>query len=373
MNLFSKMTEPTVKGSYSSEDVIFVLKDIGQEVKEQTTKEREEAIQSGTHYSEMLPVEYVPSDDYMKLYTNSLAEDAAKVARLVGITSEIALKLKGKQVTLVSLARAGTPVGVLMYRYLKMRYGIQAPHYSISIIRGKGIDENALHYILKKNKDSSLLFIDGWTGKGAISRVLKEAIDKFNLQNNTQISSDLAVLADPGYCAEITATYEDFLIPSACLNSTVSGLVSRTFHRQDIIADTDFHGARFYSSLIDEDRSLEYIESIVQHYETLYPEIDAALASRESLVEENPTWEGLHSVERISELYGIKDINLIKPGIGETTRVLLRRVPWKILVHPEKYHLLAHVLQLAKEKNIPIEEYAQMSYSCCGLIKQLKK
>lgn len=26
------------------------------------------------------------------------------------------------------------------------------------------------------------------------------------------------------------------------------------------------------------------------------------------------------------------DINLIKPEIGETTRVLLRRVPWKVLI-----------------------------------------
>jgi hypothetical protein len=365
--------EPNIRGSYLADDVVFVLKDIGTLVREQSTLDREQAIQNGTHYSEMLPIEYVPSDDYMQLYENSLKQSALKMARLVGITAEIALKMKGNDLTILSLARAGTPIGVLIYRYLKVRYHLKVKHYSISIIRGKGIDENALHYILKQNKDTSLLFVDGWTGKGAISNVLKEAVKAFNIKHGTQIGDELAVLADPGYCAEITATYEDFLIPSACLNSTVSGLVSRTFHRNDIIGKHDFHGARFYQDLLEEDRSLEYIETICKHFPQSYKEIDNELQKKQKLIENNPAWEGLKSTKRISKLYNIKDINLIKPGIGETTRVLLRRVPWKILVHPEKYHLLHHVLQLAKEKNVEVEEFNNMSYSCCGLIKQMKK
>lgn len=32
-------------------------------------------------------------------------------------------------------------------------------------------------------------------------------------------------------------------------------------------------------------------------------------------------------------MYKISDVNLIKPGVGETTKVLLRRVPWMILVN----------------------------------------
>lgn len=366
------INEPNISGSYLADDVVFVLKDIGDLVIEQTTSEREQAIQKGTHYSEMLPIEYVPSEDYMQLYEHSLQESAFKMSKLVGLTSELALKIKGNDLTIVSLARAGTPIGVLMYRYLKARYNIRVKHYSISIIRGKGIDENALHYILKNNTDTSLLFVDGWTGKGAITNVLKEAVGHFNNKNGTQIGDELAVLADPGYCAEITATYEDFLIPSACLNSTVSGLVSRTLHRADIISDQDFHGARFYKDLLKVDRSLQYIETICKHFSAAFAEIDKALGEKDAWIVKNPSWEGLKSVERISKLYHIEDINLIKPGIGETTRVLLRRVPWKILVHPDKYHLLDHVLQLAKEKNIEIEAYSEMSYSCCGLIKQLK-
>ena len=369
--MIKDLYEPTIKGSYLDEDVTFVLKDIGDRVREQSTDEREQAIQKGTHYSEMLPIEYVPSDTYIQLYLQALDKDAAKVALLLGIAAEKALKTKGKGLTLVSLARAGTPIGVLMHRYFKQRYKLNVPHYSVSIIRGKGIDENALHYILQKHRDTSLLFVDGWTGKGAISKVLKAAVGDYNKSRQTRIGTELAVLADPGCCAELSATFEDFLIPSACLNSTISGLVSRTFHRDDIIQPHDFHGARFYNQLKDEDRSLEYINTVCQHFESNYPAIDEHMQGLTSYLTEKPTWEGLHSVERISALFGIKDINLIKPGIGETIRVLLRRVPRKILIHPDKIHLLGHVLQLAEEKKIEVQEFPNMSYSCCGLIKQI--
>jgi len=362
----------TIQSSYPDEVVTFLLKDIGSIVKEQNTSEREKAIQSGVHYSEMLPIEYEPSNDYIQLYENALEKDSRKVALLVGVLAEKLFRLKGDKLVIVSLARAGTPVGVLLYRYLKFRYNISIPHYSISIIRGKGIDKNALEFILHNNNDEDLVFVDGWTGKGAISKVLKEAVQDFNNEHNTNIISDLAVLADPGYCAEISSTFEDFLIPSACLNSTISGLVSRTFHRNDIITENDFHGARFYSNLVKEDRSLEYIEIIASHFPDIIKEGDMEILLGNEIVNQNITWEGMKSVERISTLYSINDINLIKPGIGETTRVLLRRVPWKILVHPKKYHLLGHVLQLAKEKNVETVEFSDMSYSCCGLIKQME-
>ena len=55
---------------------------------------------------------------------------------------------------------------------------------------------------------------------------------------------------------------EDILIPSSCLNSTVSGLISRTFLRDDIIGRDDFHGAVYYGELTDSDLSYDFIETI---------------------------------------------------------------------------------------------------------------
>ena len=53
----------------------------------QPTKERERLIQSGRHYCEMLPVEYVPTDQYMQVYQEALqlyAEPTARAAAVLG-------------------------------------------------------------------------------------------------------------------------------------------------------------------------------------------------------------------------------------------------------------------------------------------------
>ena len=49
--------------TYSKEDVIFLLKDISNMIVEEDNLTRERKIQSGTHYSEMIPVEYQVSDE----------------------------------------------------------------------------------------------------------------------------------------------------------------------------------------------------------------------------------------------------------------------------------------------------------------------
>lgn len=79
----------------------------------------------------------------------------------------------------------------------------------------------------------------------------------------------------------------------------------------------------------------------------------------------------MQSVERIQEQFDIANTHHIKPGVGETTRVLLRRVPWKILVNPTYDMDLQHIYMLAEERGVPVEVYKDMSYSCCGLIKEL--
>ena len=81
--------------SYSKDDVIFLLKDISNCIIEQSNLEREKAIQSGKHYSEMLPIEYQVSDVYLNLYKSQLKELKEKCSnvRVVGsFEKEIVLK-----------------------------------------------------------------------------------------------------------------------------------------------------------------------------------------------------------------------------------------------------------------------------------------
>lgn len=370
--LKQRLAPPVPLGSYPASDVTFLLKDLSEISLERATEEREKAIQSGVHYSEMLPVEYQPTRSYIDLFHETLQEASRKVALAVAVVSEQIVAQRGLDTVLVSLARAGTPVGVLIKRYIAYRYEVSLPHYSISIIRGKGIDENAVIYMLQKHGiDTDLQFIDGWTGKGAIRQVLIEACNSFQSKYGVVLNDDLAVLSDPGHCSATYGTREDYLIPSACLNSTVSGLMSRTVLRDDLIGPNEFHGAKFYREWLPDDVSNEFIEAICPHFPYVTEE---ALAVAAELHHSPPeiTWQGLRDIRSIQETFGISDINLVKPGVGETTRVLLRRVPWKILVNSLDNPHLKHIMLLAKDRGVPVEVYPGLTYSCCGIIKPLK-
>lgn len=347
-----------MRSSYKESDVIFLLKDITGMVKPQPTEERERLIQSGKHYCEMLPIEYVPSEKYMEIYRDALERYSLQTAQAVGRLSDKIIEKRGEDVVLVSLARAGTPAGILVKRYIKQKYRLNIPHYSISIIRGKGIDKNAMKYLLQRYKPGQLLFVDGWIGKGAISDELKK-----DLKEYPGVVPDIAVIADPANITEICGTHEDILIASSCLNSTVSGLISRTFLRSDIIGSNDFHGAVYYEELEDSDLSYEFIKTIESKFNF------NNIIVKDKII----SGYGIDEVKIIAEKFHINDINLIKPGIGETTRVLLRRVPWKVLAGGQYINSneLTHILKLAKEKDVPVEIYPMEHYKCCGIIKKM--
>ena len=62
-------------------------------------------------------------------------------------------------------------------------------------------------------------------------------------------------------------------------------------------------------------------------------------------------------LSRIQAEFGIESTNYIKPGVGETTRVLLRRVPWKILMRDPSSPFVKHILMLAEEKGVEVVAY----------------
>ena len=352
-----------MRSSYRDEDVTLLLKDITGLVEPQPTEERERLIQSGKHYSEMLPIGYVPTQKYMGIYAEALEKYAGPTALAVGKLSDRIMRTKGQDVVIVSLARAGIPIGILVKHYIRQKYQLEVPHYAISIIKGRGIDDNAMKYLLDRYRPQQLLFLDGWIGKGAILNELRKDIEAYE-----GVSPDIAVIADPANVTKLCGTHDDILIPSSCLNCTVSGLVSRTFLRDDIIGADDFHGAVYYGELADSDLSYEFIDAIERHFET------GCISEEDCTDQDLPdSGHGIDEVRRIAAEFGVDDINLVKPGIGETTRVLLRRVPWKVLID-EKYRddpELGHIVRLAGEKNVPIEYHTLRHYKCCGIIRKL--
>lgn len=249
-----------------------------------------------------------------------------------------------------------------MRRWALHAHGLDLPHYAVSIVRGRGIDANALRWLAAHHNPADAVFVDGWTGKGAITRELADAVAEFEGFN-----PDIAVLADPGGCVSTYGTRDDFLIPSACLNSTVSGLISRTVLNADLIGPDDFHGAKFYRELLDADVSGLFLDTVSAEFGAVADGVAEDVKSLRSQ-DRSPTWAGWRAVERISAEYGIHDVNLVKPGVGETTRVLLRRVPWKILAQRGAGADLDHVRLLAAQRGVPVEEADGLPYSCVGLI-----
>ncbi|MDB1087761.1 phosphoribosyltransferase [Streptomyces sp. ACA25] len=352
--------------SYAPDEVGWLLQDLSHVTLEAPTEEREEAIQrGGAHYAESLPVEYQPSAEYQRLFHSALDASAPRIARAVATVTDMVLadrhpagRPRGRSgPVLVSLARAGTPVGVLMRRWAQHAHGLDLPHYAVSIVRGRGIDTAALRWLATHHDPADTVFVDGWTGKGAIARELTEA-----LRPEPGFDPSLVVLADPGACVTTYGTREDFLIPSACLNSTVSGLVSRTVLRADLVRDGQFHGAKYYRELAGADVSGHFLDAVTAHFPTTTPDPPPPPGERTA------TWAGRQAVERISEEYGIGDLNLVKPGVGETTRVLLRRVPWRVLARRGTGADLDHIRLLAAQRGVPVEETDELPYSCVGLI-----
>jgi hypothetical protein len=354
-------------GSYAAHEVGWLLTDLSDVELEAPTEEREEAVQTGgAHYAESLPIEYQPSAEYQQLFAQALDESADRLAHAVGVVTELVLDRRGPHVALASLARAGTPVGVLMRRWARFAHGLDVPHYAVSIVRGRGIDRVALRHLATQHAPSAVMFVDGWTGKGAIARELAAALD------GTPFGADLAVLADTGSCVDLYGTRADFLIPSACLNSTVSGLVSRTVLNERILAPGQFHGAKFYKDLAPSDVSGQFLDAVSARFGAVADTV-ARDWPRLRDTDRTPTWAGWAEVERISAEYGVGSVNLVKPGVGETTRVLLRRVPWRVLVRPGAEAELRHVLLLAEQRGVPVEQVAGLGYSCVGLIHPLHR
>lgn len=357
-------------GSYSAADVEFLLTPI--EMEDTPVAVKEALIQSGRrHYSEMLTHESLPSEAYLQLFHDALALNGRRMAEHLLALAKRIDQLRREHITLVSLARAGTPVGVLLKHILQRHFDRKAAHYSISIVRDKGIDQNALRCILYRHSQESLVFVDGWTGKGVIAQQLAASLDDFAFSDGIRIPSDLFVLTDLSGTAAVAASNEDYLIPSCVLNATVSGLVSRSVWRQGIAGAAAFHGCLYYKEFEPYDLSRFFIEAMLKYADEAYREYGIAVPEM-PLDRKALKAASLEFLKTVAQQYGLSHYNYIKPGIGEATRVLLRREAGRLLLRNADAEATRHLLWLAESKSIPIEVRQDLPYRAAALIKEIK-
>jgi hypothetical protein len=353
-------------GSYLPEDTVFLLKPMQLETVDVAVKER--LIQSGQrHYSEMLTPERTSGPRYLELFEALTKRYAARLAtEIMALTHHLAMN-RPQQITVVSLARAGTPIGALLARALRQLGRSDVRHYSISIIRDRGIDENALAFILRHEQraPSGLAFVDGWTAKGVITEELRRALQHWNARQPEQLEEALHVVSDIGGTADVAATYDDYAIPSGILNATVSGLTSRSILNA-AIGPEDFHGCVFYREFAPQDRSTWFLDQIAAHFSTMEPVAAVRCDDDERQQQRRAMAEFLNSLHR---RYRISDRNFVKPGVAEATRVLLRRVPGLLLLKHLDHPDVAHLRWLAEDKQVSVVIDPAMPIQAAALIK----
>ena len=357
-------------GSYSLNDVQFLLKPMT--MPDTPIHIKEALIQSGKkHYSEILTHESLPPDEYLPLFYRAMTLNQDRMAEHLLLLAEGILTTRPQGITLVSLARAGTPVGVLLKHVLKRYFNCQVEHYSISILRDVGIDQNALRTILQNHAPESLVFVDGWTGKGVIARQLATSLQAFAVSDGIHIPAELYVLTDLSGWATVAASSEDYLIPSCILNATISGLVSRTVYDKQTASPTEFHGCLYYEQFAQHDLSNYFIDAILAR-------VDRTRQSFRSGLGVLP--HNRHQLQKLSQQflqwiagkYGITRQNYIKPGIGEATRVLLRREAKLLLLQNLDSEATLHLRWLAESKSIPVTVFKDLPYRAVALIKEIK-
>ncbi|MDN3610845.1 cysteine protease StiP family protein [Vibrio ostreicida] len=357
----------TIVGSYDKNDCEFLLDVIEPTYYE--IEDKEKLIQSGElHYSDMISRESRPTAQYSELFFTFTDKYKRKLAEHILTLAKIIDKNRSGEIVLVSLARAGTPIGVLLKKALELTLNREARHYSISIVRDRGIDTNALDYLIKNQSiaSHSIVFIDGWTAKGVINRELKLSIDRYNLKNNTAVPRDLYVISDCGGCADFCATDEDYPIPSSMLNSTVSGLISRSVWQSK--QSGRFHGCVINNHLADDDHSNWFIDQVVREFNRESEHENTLLESQNVRQEKMQCF-----VEKMKKAHSISDINYMKPGIAESTRVMLRRVPSLLILRSLDSSKVQHLILLAKEKNVTIFEDETLLFEACTIIKTMNK
>ncbi|WP_313108973.1 cysteine protease StiP family protein [Atlantibacter sp.] len=350
-------------GAYLAEDVHFLLQPV--ELEMTPVEKKEQLIQSGArHYSEMLSQEPEPTAWHLDIFSKALDSGAERLAKEVAMLAQaLAERFGDTPIVLASLVRAGVPLGVMLHQTLRAM-GKVSHHYGISIIRDRGIDDVALAWIEARHGTEGIVFIDGWTGKGAISGELRRSLrDRPGYPDEPR----LAVLADPCGKAWLAASDDDWLIPFGIMGAPVSGMISRSIWSAD-----GLHGCVKCDHLAAFECSRMLVDTVANYRQrldlTTLPRGELSQTKKAALSQQSE-----QVIQTLAQTYQISSINRIKPGIAEATRAVLRRVPDHVLVRSTDDPDVALLVYLAREKGLAITEVGDAigQYRAVTIIKKV--
>lgn len=349
--------KPTLTGSLGVNDCIYLLKDITGLQAPVPASKKKELLAEGTS-AEMILAEDPPvSEEENQLFLDLLDRNCADIAGYVGVLAESILAEKGDFPVLVSLVRGGVVYGTLCRRYYRKIYHRDVPHYAISLIRGFGIDENALELIVRLHGDKAIQFIDGWTGSGFLCSELRKYVSRYNDKHGTHISPELGVLADTSGVCLLSGTRKDIMLPDCCLNATVCGLISSICVAPDLIGPEDYHGAAVWKSLSSTDFSNYFVETI-----------SSCLYKQSAKHETDQLNAATSLTEQIMDYFALQSRKKVRLGVGESTRAFFRSEIRCLLVGNRADTKLRYLYKLADDREVPIMDYSLGKYACAAIL-----
>lgn len=304
-----------------------------------SVEEKEGCLKNGVYYGDILSKEERPDAQYLAIFDQLSATLSHKLAQPVLQLADHfhTTRPSDRPIVLLSLARAGTPIGVVVADILRNRFGREVHHYSVSVLHKYGLDAHAMEHVLAHHEAQDVVFLDGWVSQGRITRAVEESAPRWN------VSPMLYCVSDPSGFQNAVATREDILLPSAVLNANVSGLLSRTVYNPD-----GFHFSETYQDFEDIDRTQAFITDMVNacNAQTVIAPRMVRPSSEQRVV-------ARAQVEEFCRVHATDDSN-IKVGIGEVSRSLLRRIPTLVVVDPSAVDEAQHLLWLANQRNIEL-------------------
>ncbi len=307
-----------------------------------------------------------PTLRFMQVFFQALEANKKIIAtHVASLAATLHHRHGGSSIAIVSLMRAGTPIGVLLKRALD-QLGSGCTHYSISYLGDHGLDARALDYIRARYEDRRICLVDGWTAQGRMVRQIQKAISEYNAAREARLDPGLTVLCDLSGQSSLAATADETLIPSAALNGLGSGLLSPTFYR----GNGRFHGCVFYKKWRQFDVTNFFVEEM---WQAIKVELDRGPAvCTWGAQKKAALTEALEDFfKRAPDLFGHEDRHRYKIGANETMRALLRHAtelksPGKRRSHRvivREQEAVLPLVALARDLNVPVEVMPELPYS----------
>lgn len=276
-------------------------------------------------YNENL-LRYMSVQRYIDMYNNITENEYIILVILVQALAERVLLERGEDIILISLNTTSIITGILLKRYIKIKYSIDLKHYMISNLYTRGIDRKALDTLVDTYGTLNLVFIDSYTkSRGMFAKFQKNIIKLKALDTKYEyLTKDIYILSDPFNVTDMSVSKYDFFIPHACLGSLLTGMISDAC----IIKYDRYYSGISYLKDKERDLTYNYINKVTEKF-SKHTNYDIEY---QYLILNKTRHEGMSEQAIISEEFNIHDVTKIKAGINETVRTLLICKPKYVLI-----------------------------------------